>query len=125
MTPAAPFYSRGQTVTIRAFPDLNQKFLGWTGDFTGVQNPVTLNLSDSKIITANFSELFFQISPTDPPAVLFSIDSPLGRVIQVDTTANFVTWTPFKTFTNIVGLLEFTATPSSISSPAFFRLQMP
>jgi hypothetical protein len=45
-------FNTGTVVTLTAQPDAGQVFLGWAGDATGTQNPLTLTLTSSKVITA-------------------------------------------------------------------------
>ena len=51
-------YDEGTEATITATPSEGYQFSGWTGDFTGSENPVKINISGDKNITANFEQLF-------------------------------------------------------------------
>ena len=51
-------YDEGTEATITATPSEGYQFLGWTGDFVGSENPVKINISGDKNITANFEQLF-------------------------------------------------------------------
>jgi len=48
------FFS-GTTVKLTATPAVGYKFTGWSGDFTGTTNPVTITMNANKTITANFT----------------------------------------------------------------------
>jgi uncharacterized repeat protein (TIGR02543 family) len=54
--PDLPIYDLGQQVTLTATPDPDWVFTGWSGDLSGVTNPVTLTISDDHQITATFAE---------------------------------------------------------------------
>ena len=51
-------YDENTTVSITATPIEGYFFTGWTGDFRGSENPVKINISGDKNITANFEQLF-------------------------------------------------------------------
>ena len=50
-------YDSGSTVKLTAIPDSGWSFLNWTGDFDGTDNPIEVNISEAKSITANFEQL--------------------------------------------------------------------
>jgi outer membrane protein assembly factor BamB len=45
----------GWDVTLKAKPSGMNKFIGWTGDFTGKDNPLTIKADKSKTLIANFA----------------------------------------------------------------------
>jgi hypothetical protein len=46
----------GSTHEVTAVPSTGYRFVNWTGDYTGTENPLTLtNISANKTITANFA----------------------------------------------------------------------
>ena len=51
-------YDEGTEATITATPSEGYQFSGWTGDFKGSENPVKINITGDKSITANFEQLF-------------------------------------------------------------------
>ena len=51
-------YEEGTEATITATPSEGYQFLGWTGDYVGIENPVSINITGDKNITANFEQLF-------------------------------------------------------------------
>ena len=59
-------FTIGDVVTLTANPDTNYLFTGWSGDVTSAENPLTLQLNASAVITANF---IFQ-TPTNPPTII-------------------------------------------------------
>jgi uncharacterized repeat protein (TIGR02543 family) len=56
VAPQTNRYPRGTNVVLTAIPDPAQKFTGWSGDATGTNNPLTLTMTTSKIVTAIFSK---------------------------------------------------------------------
>ncbi len=55
-TPGAGAYTHpiGTAIEIDAVPDAYCAFMGWTGGVTGLQNPLSLTITASQTITANF-----------------------------------------------------------------------
>ena len=50
-------YNSGSNVKLTAIPESGWSFLSWTGDFDGTDNPIEVNISEAKSITANFGQL--------------------------------------------------------------------
>lgn len=57
-SPNKPFYLYGETVILTASPDPGWHFSSWSGDATGVTNPLTLIITGNASITANFSDVY-------------------------------------------------------------------
>ncbi len=49
-------YRHGEEVTILAIPDTGWYFAGWTGDYTGIEDEITITMDSDKEITAHFEE---------------------------------------------------------------------
>src|SRR5439155_19281751 len=73
--PNAGSYSFGTQVTLTAFPGSGSFFVGWGGDVSGPQNPITVTMDGNKSVTATFSSSSaaddllpteFALSPTIP-----------------------------------------------------------
>jgi uncharacterized repeat protein (TIGR02543 family) len=47
-------YAAGSSVILTATPIVGYKFTSWSGDATGIVNPLTVSMSSNKNITANF-----------------------------------------------------------------------
>ena len=56
VNPLHSHYSSSQNVTLSAIPDSGQTFTGWGGSANGATNPLVLNMSESKVITASFTK---------------------------------------------------------------------
>ncbi len=53
--PDRTLYDKDVTVTLTAAPIANYRFVNWTGDLTGTDNPAILSFSANRIVTANFA----------------------------------------------------------------------
>jgi len=82
--PDHPSYGAGAVVQLTATPDSGFAFTGWSGDATGSDNPLSLTMDGSKVVTASFADVA-------PPLV--EVTSPdSGEVWLVGSTKD-VTWT--------------------------------
>ncbi len=64
-SPAKNVYTNGETVQLLAVPAQNSAFTGWSDGASGSLNPLTLTLTGSTVITANFAP-----GPPIPPPVI-------------------------------------------------------
>ncbi|NLG17729.1 MAG: DUF362 domain-containing protein, partial [Fibrobacter sp.] len=79
-TPDQSTYNKFSTVSLTATPGDGYSFAGWSGDISGISNPVTVFLNGNKNITAKFSN----------SALLNSIVvSPSSASINASATAQF------------------------------------
>lgn len=53
-SPNQEYFTFNQQVQLTAAPNSGLAFIGWSGDLSGTQNPITLNMNTSKFITASF-----------------------------------------------------------------------
>ena len=77
-------YTLNSLITLTATPDGSDNFTGWSGDATGLTNPLTITLDTSKNINANFGPA--NASPT------------VSNITDISTCPN----------TTIIGPLNFT-----------------
>jgi len=54
-------YAHDENVTLTAIPDAGWKFVEWSGDLTGNDNPVTITMNSSKVVTATFTPLQYTL----------------------------------------------------------------
>jgi uncharacterized repeat protein (TIGR02543 family) len=66
----------GSTSPVTAVPDADYEFAGWTGDYTGMANPLTIsNVTSHMTITANF-----RLIPVEETCTVMFIAGPGGTV---------------------------------------------
>jgi len=62
--PPGGTYSQGSTVQITATPAIYYQFLNWTGDATGTNNPLTVQVNTNMLLQAGFGEILTSNYPT-------------------------------------------------------------
>jgi hypothetical protein len=126
-SPAGNVFSTSQTVMLTATPDAGQTFVNWSGDASGTQNPLSLSMSQSRVITANFSDRSRLradrpgLEGLTPEGFRFTILSDPGLAWQVFGSSNLSTWTPLGTVTNSFGEVQFLDTSAGASGSRFYK----
>jgi uncharacterized repeat protein (TIGR02543 family) len=104
----------GQTVTFSANPSEGYQFTGWSGDVTGIENPLTVTVNSNINITANFERIKYvlnvgvvgsgQVSQTIVSSSKKSEEYNAGTVIRLNANPNsgslFTTWSGSTTETS-------------------------
>ena len=55
--PGTHIYDSGASVGITAYPDSGYRFSNWSGDVSGINNPLEINMDSDKTVTAHFIQL--------------------------------------------------------------------
>ncbi len=110
--PRGTRFGDGTVITLTALPDPSQQFLGWTGDASGTQNPLTVTLNQSKVITAQFTKRpTLVLQPCSEPSLAdgfqFLLTGEFGGRYQVEKNEAWQGWSPLATVTNTYGTLQF------------------
>ncbi len=110
--PRGTRFTDGTVITLTALPDPSQQFLGWAGDASGTQNPLSVTLNQSKVITAQFTKRpTLAVQPCSEPALedgfQFLLTGEFGGRYQVEKNDAWQGWSPLATVTNIYGTLQF------------------
>jgi Malectin domain/Divergent InlB B-repeat domain/Secretion system C-terminal sorting domain len=100
------------TVTLTAVPIAGYAFASWSGDVTGTTNPISLNMSGNKNITANFTFVGTRVLTLNQAANGTIISNPAGTSHSLNSTVSltakpavgykFVRWSGDLTNTNVV-----------------------
>ncbi len=111
-SPAANRFNTGATVSLMAMPEAGQSFLNWTGDAGGMQNPLTVTMNSSKVITAHFTkrprlEIFTCGGALDPANVPLQLHGEPGQVHYLGVSSNLIHWSALATVTNIHGTVQW------------------
>ncbi len=121
ISPQANAYSLGQMVTVTATADTNQVFLGWSGDATGTQNPLTVTMDQSRVIYANFSKNYgLSLQPTGAGFML-SLTGEVATAYEFDRSTNLPSWTRLSTLTNFTGTLQYMDSGATNQNTLFYR----
>lgn len=125
LNPRANVYALNATVTLTAIPDNGQDFLNWGGNASGIQNPLSVATTTTKIITANFStrpELRSTLPGVEgfgSHGFRFTLVGEPATAYQVLCSSNLTTWECLTWLTNNFGEVQFTD-PSAMNYPHRF-----
>lgn len=117
----------GTVVTLRAVPHPRQQFLGWGGEATGTQNPLSLRLDQSKVITAQFTKApslsFAPCTVRGGESFSVWLTGEWGAVLRAETAPSLSgPWVDMLTVTNSFGRSQFVI-PAGMSDPQrFYRV---
>jgi len=64
--PPAVTYHYGDSVTLTASPNTGWTFTGWSGDATGIENPLEVTITGNTNINANFTDEYSLVVTVDP-----------------------------------------------------------
>jgi len=77
----------GDCTAVTAVPDSGYKFAGWTGDYTGTDNPLTItNVTSDMTITANFTITEYQEITLSPASTEQAPGSELRLTVSYDVS---------------------------------------
>jgi hypothetical protein len=112
VSPRANYYVNGSVVSISASPDAGKSFLGWSGNASGTQNPLSVTMNQSKVIYANFTtnqSLVLKLGNGygTSEGVIVDLTAELGAHYRLDGSTNFVVWTTLYDLTNSVGTIHY------------------
>jgi uncharacterized repeat protein (TIGR02543 family) len=126
VTPQTNRYPSGASVMLLAMPDAGQNFTGWNGDASGTQNPLTVAMDQSRVITATFTRRprvdavnclgEFRTAP-----FLLSIAGDIGECYEVQCSTDMVVWSPLATITNALGTAQWSDTTGTNAVQKFYR----
>jgi hypothetical protein len=113
VAPRANVYSLASLVTLTAIPDAGQSFLGWSGDASGTNNPLFIDIHESRVITGNFTRKPVLVANSSLDGLSdegfrFSLVGEFAWPYRIDYSTNLVGWEQFAIFTNTYGLTQFT-----------------
>jgi len=122
VNPPGNVFATNQSVTLTATPYAGQGFINWSGDASGTENPLTVAMSQSRVITANFTNwpvLVANQQSFTPEGFRFSLLSGPGLTYQVQGSTNLSSWVNLGTVTNATGETQFTD-PAGTNLPLRF-----
>jgi len=124
--PQANAYTKGQGVRLTAQPFPGQAFLGWSGDASGTQNPLTVTATTNRTITATFTHrLGLAIQPWPGPTqrrgFLLLLAGDEGNTCLVQTSRDLADWQPLTTLTISNTAVQFIDVAVTNHSTRFYR----
>ena len=86
--PDQPDYAEGSSVELTATPNAGSYFVGWSGDLSGAQNPVSVSVNSNMNITADFAPLTASSVQSDDFAGQ-TLDTSLWRFLDPVGDVNY------------------------------------
>jgi len=128
LSPALNVLTNGATATLAALPDVDQVFLGWSGDAGGVLNPYRLVMNGNKTVTARFAPGVkflpnFLSYATNGFGV--SMKGVPGFAFTLQASSNLFQWQPVAALTNASGLLPYQHLQAISQPMLFYRVVVP
>jgi hypothetical protein len=84
-------YTWGTNVTLTATPGLGWAFAGWSGDVSGTTNPITMNMTSDKAVSATFAQNAYTltVATAGSGSVTLNNTGPYnyGDIVQLTATA--------------------------------------
>jgi hypothetical protein len=129
VSPQGNVFSTGQMVTLTAVPDSGQSFLGWGGNASGLQTPLSVTLNQSEVITASFTgaaslRVGSQFGEgMGPGGFQFGLLSDPGTIYPIYWSTNLSLWQSMGNVTNPSGTAEVLDSGASNSPQKFYRIK--
>jgi hypothetical protein len=110
-TPPGNRFMRGTNVTLQAVPNPRQQFLGWSGDASGDQNPLSVTMNSHKVITANFTKrptlrVGTPLEGLVEEGFRLTVMGEFGAQYSILGSTNLFDWMPVGTVTNTYGTVQ-------------------
>ncbi len=129
VSPSGNVFATNQSVTLTATPDAGQSFIDWSGSVSSTQNPLTVAMTQSRVVVASFSGQSVALSPMSPPPGLtpagfkFTLMGDPQSVYQIQCLTNIThtNWQNLGTVTNFTGQMQFTDPAATNLHSAFYR----
>jgi len=127
LSPQGNVFSTIQTVTLTGIPDSGGNFQNWSGDASGVQNPLNLSMNQSKVVTANFSggpSLKIKTPQGDglgPAGFRFTLSSDPDSIYEIFASTNLSNWQSLGRRTNTFGETQVTDISATNSTHKFYK----
>jgi hypothetical protein len=123
--PLANSYHAGRMVTLTAVPAPDQEFLGWSGDAVGQTNPLSVVVSQNRVIRANFTrEPRLEVAPcaAERPGFALRVVGWPGAAQRIEAADDLTDWQTLGTVTNAFGESQFSDLGKTNQLHRFYRV---
>jgi hypothetical protein len=124
-------FNAGQAITLTAWPDEGQSFLGWTGSDAGAGSPLDVILNSNKTIGASFTHrprlsVDAYLGGMREDGFRLTLTGDFGARYDIESSSDLMQWGPFLSVTNTFGTVQFIDTGAVNYHYRFYRaLQNP
>lgn len=125
-SPRGNRFPSGQSIRLTATADADQEFLGWTGDATGTTTNLTVALTQSKVITANFTKRpRLSLGPClggwREEGFQLTLTGEFGEHYRIEQSSALENWGTLVSFTNTYGIWQMIDTAATNDTTRFYR----
>jgi hypothetical protein len=125
-SPRGNRFPSGQSIRLTATADADQEFLGWTGDATGTTTNLTVALTQSKVITANFTKRpRLSLGPClggwREEGFQLTLTGEFGGHYRIEQSSALENWSTLVSFTNTYGIWQMIDTTALNNATRFYR----
>lgn len=122
VNPRANVYATGAGVTITATPNAGQSFVGWSGDASGTQNPLSVTMNQNKLIHGNFTaKPRLSGESISAEGFCITLSGDYLATYQLESSTNLASWTPLSAITNTSGTVQFLDSGATNALHRFYR----
>lgn len=122
-------FATNQSVTLTATPDAGQSFIDWSGSVSSTLNPLTVAMTQSRVMVASFTGQSVSLRPMIPPPGLspagfkFMVMGDPQSVYQIQCLTNIThtNWQNLGLVTNSTGQTQFTDAAATNAPSTFYR----
>jgi hypothetical protein len=126
VNPPGSYFSTNQTVSLTATPLAGQGFIDWSGDLSTTQNPLSVPMTQNRIITANFTNWPTLVAPPGSLTLQgfgLTVLSGPGNIYMMQGSSNLFSWVNLGVVTNTSGQSQFIDPAGTNLSKRYYRAQ--
>ena len=122
--PPGNIFGTNQTISLTASPLAGQGFTGWAGDASGTSSQLLVPMTQSRVISANFTNwpvLIVSGQSLTPQGFQFKLVSGPGLAYEVQSSSNLSAWSSLGPVTNVSGEMLFLDPAATNNSRRFYK----
>jgi hypothetical protein len=131
VNPPGNSFATTASVSLTATPDAGQTFIDWSGSVSSTQNPLTVAMTQSRVIVAAFSGQSADLTTGGSVSnglthqgFQFTIVGDPQAVYLIQTSSNLTSWQDAGLLTNDTGELQFMDTGATNKPATYYRIKL-
>jgi hypothetical protein len=131
VNPPGNSFANTASVSLTATPDSGQTFVDWSGSVSSTQNPLTVAMTQSRVIVAAFSGQSAGLTTGGSVSnglthqgFQFTIMGDPQAVYLIQTSTNLTSWQDAGLLTNDTGEVQFMDTGATNKPATYYRIKL-